>query len=100
MNPELERKVPDFHMKGLAKSVCAKDAGEMTVVLLGYVTDLQKEAYELGRKEVNADAVELYEALEMMWEQYCPEPFTHQYMTAGENCEEVLQLHSKYKTNL
>lgn len=33
---------------------------------------------------------ELYEALQMMWEQYCPPPHTHQYMTAGENCEEVL----------
>jgi hypothetical protein len=42
------------------------------------------------------DAKELYEALEMMWEQYCPEPFTHKYMTAGENCEEMLQKHKKY----
>ena len=60
MKEELERKEPDFHMKGLAKSVCAKDAGEMTVVLLGYVTDLQKEAYEAGRKEEREKIVEIY----------------------------------------
>jgi len=44
---QLEQK-PDFHMKGLAQSGSAKDYGELTVVLLGYATKLQEEAYLAG----------------------------------------------------
>ncbi len=33
----------ELHMKALAKSECAKDAGELTVVRLGYVVSLMKE---------------------------------------------------------
>jgi hypothetical protein len=38
-------KLPDFHMLGLAKSMSAKDAGELTVVLLGHVTQLLKDTH-------------------------------------------------------
>ncbi|WP_055562915.1 hypothetical protein [Hymenobacter sp. AT01-02] len=37
---------------------------------------------------------QLYEALNAlagMWNQYCPPPFTHECMTAGEDAEAVLQ---------
>lgn len=44
-----------------------------------------------AQREERVVQQELYEALQMMWNQYCPEPLTHEYMTAGENCEEVLQ---------
>ena len=29
--------------------------------------------------------------------QYCPEPYTHAFMSAGENCEYVLEAYRKYK---
>ena len=54
------------------------------------LSQVRKEAYQQGREEKE----ELYDALERMWEQYCPEPYTHMYMQAGENCERVLE---KYK---
>jgi hypothetical protein len=43
---------PDFHMMALAKSECAKDAGEMTVVRLGYVTQLLEALYETHHQEL------------------------------------------------
>lgn len=49
---------PDFHMLGLAKSECAKDAGELTVVRLGYVTTLQEQAYEAGYRAAQSAKVE------------------------------------------
>lgn len=49
------------------------------------------ETIDLVWKEAMKEKKELYKALELMWEQYCPEPFTHQYMQAGENAEEVLE---------
>ena len=39
-------------------------------------------------------STELYQALKMMYTQYCPEPSTHQFMTAGENAEEKLDCYS------
>jgi hypothetical protein len=51
----IEQRQGDYwHMKGLAKSESAKDAGEMTVVKLGYVTTLQKEAYRQALEDVLA----------------------------------------------
>lgn len=51
-------------------------------------------ALEKARQEGRGAAVELYGALEMMWDQYCPEPDTHMCMSAGENAEEVLAKYS------
>lgn len=34
----------ELHMKALAKAECAKNAGELTVVRLGYVVSLMEEA--------------------------------------------------------
>jgi len=59
------------------------------------VTTLLQSNTTAAEERVLEEKKELYEALELMWEQYCPEPFTHKYMTAGENCEYVLD---KYKT--
>lgn len=35
-----------MHMRALAKSECAKDAGELTVVRLGFVVSLMEEVRE------------------------------------------------------
>lgn len=43
-----------------------------------------------GRRSAVADAPILY-ALCLMWNQYCPPPHTHYYMTAGEQTQAVLQ---------
>ena len=43
---------PDFHMIALTKSECAKDAGELTVVRLGYVTQLLEEVYATLHQEL------------------------------------------------
>lgn len=34
---------------------------------------------------------EILYALASMWEQYCPPPYGHSFMSAGENAEEVLE---------
>ncbi len=47
--PRIEEK--DFHMMALAKSGSAKEYGELTVVQLGYVTELMKEAHQAGIDE-------------------------------------------------
>lgn len=56
------------------------------------LTQLVKEV-EAGERVVSR---ELYEALEMMFEQYCPNG-DHKFMTAGETAEELLEkyLHLK-----
>lgn len=51
---------------------------------------IRQEAREQALREAEKEKLELYEALQMMWDQYCPEPYTHACMSAGENCEEVL----------
>ncbi len=47
---EISMNTPDtelqLHMKALAKAECAKDAGEFTVVRLGYVISLMKEVQD------------------------------------------------------
>jgi hypothetical protein len=45
-------------MKGLKKSECAKAAGELTVVRLGYVTQLQEQAYAQGRRDEREEVKE------------------------------------------
>ena len=39
----------------------------------------------------NQDLFEALSALSSMWNQYCPLPWTHMFMSAGEEAEEVLQ---------
>ena len=39
----------------------------------------------------NKDLFEALSALSSMWNQYCPLPWTHMFMSAGEEAEEVLQ---------
>jgi hypothetical protein len=55
---------PDFHMKGLQRSECAKEAGELTVVRLGYVTTLQEEAYTAGYQKAVEDCIKLSDEIE------------------------------------
>lgn len=52
---------PDFHMMALAKSGSAKEYGELTVVLLGYVTKLLEETYSTAKREAlgEVDAIVL-----------------------------------------
>ncbi|WP_022821925.1 hypothetical protein [Hymenobacter norwichensis] len=56
-------------------------------------TDLQAENQALQAQllERGQQLYETLNALAGMWNQYCPPPFTHQTMTAGENAEVVLQ---------
>ncbi|SMB79698.1 hypothetical protein SAMN00120144_3978 [Hymenobacter roseosalivarius DSM 11622] len=49
---------------------------------------------EALRAQLAAREAQLYQALGViagMWNQYCPPPFTHQCMNAGEDAEEVLK---------
>ena len=48
----------------------------------------------MNREKLLVAAKELYEALEMMYEQYCPEPYGHMFMTAGKNADEMLDKYS------
>lgn len=50
-------------------------------------------------KEWERERREILEALAFMWEQYCPPPFTHKYMTAGEATEVILQRYGILKAN-
>jgi hypothetical protein len=55
--------------------------------------DLQAENDAL-RVQLAERGKQLYQALGVlagMWNQYCPPPWTHEFMNAGEAAEEVLQ---------
>lgn len=52
MTTKTKEEKPDFHMMALAKSECAKNAGELTVVRLGYVTQLLEEVYATHHQEL------------------------------------------------
>lgn len=41
--------------------------------------------------ERNNALYEALSALSAMWNQYCPPPYTHEFMNAGEDAEEVLK---------
>jgi hypothetical protein len=46
------------------------------------------------RTQLAERGAQLYQALGVlagMWNQYCPPPWTHEFMNAGEDAEEVLQ---------
>lgn len=49
------------------------------------------------KPEMNKDLFEALEALCEMWNQYCDEPTGHMFMSAGENCQEVLSKHGLLK---
>jgi len=47
--------------------------------------------YAKSLKGVTEILFEALSALSSMWNQYCPPPRTHMFMSAGEEAEEVLQ---------
>ena len=49
------------------------------------------EALRTLISERNKDLFDVLSALSSIWNQYCPLPWTHQFMSAGEEAEEVLQ---------
>jgi len=51
----------------------------------------ENEALRKKLKERNEDLFESLAALSGMWNQYCPPPWTHEFMNAGEDAEEVLK---------
>ena len=57
------------------------------------LTSLQAENDKLRKiiEERNKDLFDALSALSSMWNQYCPPPWTHMFMNAGEDAEEVLQ---------
>ena len=57
------------------------------------VANLRIENENLRRilKERDKDLFDALSALSSMWNQYCPPPWTHEFMSAGEEAEEVLQ---------
>ncbi|MBH8559724.1 hypothetical protein [Hymenobacter negativus] len=57
------------------------------------VASLKAENEKLRNQliERNKDLYEALSALSSMWNQYCPPPWTHMFMSAGEEAEEVLQ---------
>ena len=46
---------------------------------------------EKTREEIEQDLSDVLDALEDMWTQYCPPPHYHEYMSAGERTEVLLQ---------
>jgi hypothetical protein len=57
------------------------------------IAALQAENEALRAKLAEREA-QLYQTLGVlagMWNQYCPPPWTHEFMNAGEDAEEVLQ---------
>lgn len=71
-------------------------SSEPITVLSLLVSTLQAERQKRGEmaEEERLVSIELYQALKMMYTQYCPEPDTHQFMTTGENAEEKLDYYS------
>ena len=53
---------------------------------------IQREV-EAGKRDARESHITTLEALCSMWEQYCPPPWTHMFMSAGESAEEVLEHH-------
>jgi len=51
----------------------------------------ENEALRTKLKERNEDLFEALAALSGMWNQYCSPPWTHEFMNAGEDAEEVLK---------
>lgn len=49
------------------------------------------------REELEREKLEMLEALCDMWEQYCPPPYTHAFMSAGEGTEVVLDKYGLLK---
>ena len=45
----------------------------------------------MKEEQLKKDLDEALDALEMMWNQYCPPPSYHDFMSAGEYAETVLQ---------
>lgn len=64
-----------------------------------FIREDLREVDRRAREEEQEKLKELYEALGKMWEQYCPEPLTHLFMSAGENAEEMLDKY-RYLENL
>jgi hypothetical protein len=59
----------------------------------GTIAALQAENEAL-RAQLAERGAQLYQVLGVlagMWNQYCPPPWTHEFMNAGEDAEEVLQ---------
>ena len=53
--------------------------------------NIHKEVMEFeDKKEISGDLAQALECLAAMWNQYCPRPWTHCSMCAGENAEELL----------
>ena len=50
----------------------------------------ENEALRGTLEERNRNLFEALAALSGMWYQYCPPPWTHEFMNAGEDAEEVL----------
>ena len=43
------------------------------------------------KKQLNNELAKALDCLASMWNQYCPKPWTHMCMGAGENTEEMLE---------
>lgn len=54
-------------------------------------SNVYDKAYDQGLTAGKEEKIELYEALKMMYEQYCPGEYGHNFMSAGENAELVLE---------
>lgn len=71
-------------------SIGSSDLVDATQDIKAFLATEIKAAEERGAEKERERTVEALESLCDMWMQYCPPPYTHMFMRAGEGAEQVL----------